>query len=227
MLSVIIPVFNEKSTIEEIIRKVQAVPLDKEIILVDDCSTDGTREIISKIHVDNIKVILHSTNNGKGQSIVDALKLAVGEYAVIQDADLEYDPQEYTLLIQPLTRGEADIVYGARFFYKRLGLPTHKLGNQALTGLVNFLFRSNLNDYLTCYKMARTATFRNLNLSSRGFEIETEITCRALNSGLRIAQVPISYYPRNFKEGKKIRFKDGILAVLYILKYRFAKKEKA
>lgn len=225
MLSVIVPVYNEKATIEEIVKRIQAVPLEKEIILVDDASSDGTSEIIQKLAFSNPEIlsIHHQKNQGKGQSILDALKEARGEIAIIQDADLEYDPKEYVKLLAPLNNNEADLAFGARFFIQRSGLPFHRLGNQVLTGLLNFLFRTNLNDYATCYKMGSLKTFRSLNLKATGFDIDVEITCNAIKKGLKIKEIPISYFPRNFKEGKKIRLVDGLWAIFYIIKYRLSK----
>lgn len=221
MLSVIIPVYNEKNTIVELIKKIQAVPLEKEVIVINNASTDGTKELLEKINEPNIRVMHHQVNKRKGGAVIEGLKAAKGEFAIIQDGDLEYDPQDYLKLIEPLIKKEADMVLGSRFYIKRSGLPLHRLGNQFLTGLLNFLFKSNINDYATCYKMARLETYRSLKLKTTGFDIDVEIICRVLKRNLRISEVPISYYPRNFKEGKKIRFIDGIWAIFSIFKYRF------
>lgn len=223
MLSIIIPVYNEEKTIKEIVNKILALPLEKEIIIVDDASTDSTKEIIEKLSASNVKTLFHEKNQGKGQSVLDAVKEARGEYLIIQDADLEYDPEDYLKLFEALEKGQADIAYGARFFIKRSGLPLHRLGNQVLTGLLNFLYGSNLNDYATCYKMFKRTVFESLNLKATGFDIDVEITCKALKRGVHIKEVPISYYPRNFKEGKKIRFSDALWAMFYMFKYRLQK----
>lgn len=225
LLSVIIPVYNEAKTIREIIAKVNAVAIDKEIIVIDNYSNDGTQaalqEILKNKEFHAIKVIYHSHNKGKGASVIEGIQEARGDLAVIQDADLEYNPQEYLVLMQPILEGKADIVLGVRFSGGHNGLKAHRWGNKFLTGLVNSLFAVKLNDYATCYKMARKNTFINLGLKSCGFDIEAEIVSKAIKQGLRFVEVPIAYYPRSYGEGKKIRWFDGLRAIVSILKYRF------
>lgn len=224
ILSVIIPVYNEAETIVKILNKINSINIDKEIIVVDNCSTDGTQDILQNIlkkpEFHHIRVIYHSYNKGKGESVKEGIHLASGKFIVIQDADLEYDPIEYLKLLDPLLRNEADLCMGARFTGGHSGLLMHQLGNKLLTGFLNLLFASRLNDYATCYKMANKNTFLNLEIKSKGFDIEVEIVCKALKKQLRIIEIPISYYPRSYKEGKKIRWVDGIKAIISILKYR-------
>jgi len=224
LLSVIIPVYNEAKTIVGILDKINSIDIDKEIIVVDNCSTDGTQSILQKIlknpEFHQIRVIYHSYNKGKGESVKEGIFLATGKYVVIQDADLEYDPKEYFKLLAPLSNNQADICMGARFTRGHSGLLMHQFGNKLLTGFLNLLFASRLNDYATCYKMAEKNTFLGLGIKSKGFDIEVEIVCKALKKRLRMTEIPISYYPRSYKEGKKIRWVDGIKAILSILKYR-------
>lgn len=225
LLSVVIPVYNEKETIEKILDKINAVPLDKEIIIVDNFSTDGTREVLKKIEDSfKIKVIYHTQNLGKGTSVRDGIEAAQGEIVIIQDADLEYEPNDYISLIRPLLDNKADIVLGARFIKGQSGLFMHRLGNRFLTAFINCLFNARLNDYATCYKLTKKSTFESLGLKSKNFDIEVEIVCKALKKNLRIAQVPISYYARLYREGKKIRWLDGIQAIISIIKYRLNRK---
>lgn len=220
LLSVVIPVYNEKETIEKILEKINAVPLDKEIVIVDNYSTDGTRDILLKIKTDNVKVIYHDQNLRKGTSVRVGIKAASGEIVIIQDADLEYDPNDYLKLIEPIQKNRADFVLGARFKKGYHGLIIHRLGNRFLTALINFLFGSHLNDYATCYKLAKKQIFIDLDLTSKSFDIEAEIVCKALRKKLRIAEVSVSYHPRSYDEGKKIRWLDGIQAITTILKYK-------
>jgi len=222
LLSVIIPLFNEAKTIREILEKINAVALDKEIIVVDDGSSDGSDKVLRQIQRGNLKTVHHTTNRGKGAAFLTGLSLAKGDFIVIQDADLEYEPQEYLNLLKPLLEDKADLVLGARFLKGHTGLFMHRAGNRFLTGFLNFLFKSQLNDYLTCYKMARRETFLSLGLASQKFDIEAEIISKAIRRHLRIAQVPVSYYPRNYAQGKKIRWKDGLHAIFSILKHRFS-----
>ncbi len=224
-LSIVVPVYNEVKTIREILAKINAVPMDKEIVVVDNFSTDGTRDVLQEMLKDrnfyHIRVVYQSYNKGKGASVCDGIREAKGELVVIQDADLEYDPKDYPKLMQPILEGTADLVLGARFTEGHRGLRAHRWGNRFLTGMVNFFFGSRLNDYATCYKMARKSTFASLDLRSRSFDIEVEIIAKALKRGLRIAEVPISYYPRSYAEGKKIRWIDGLQAIASIIKHRF------
>ena len=220
LLSVIVPAYNEAKTIRQILEKISAVAIDKEIIVVDDCSTDGTDKILRELRYDNLKAIYHSSNRGKGAAFLTGLHHASGKFVIIQDADLEYEPVEYIKLIQPLEEGRADIVIGSRFFQGHQGLFFHRLGNRFLTAFINFLFRSNLNDYASCYKLASKETFFNLRLKATGFDIDVEIICNALKERLRILEIPIIYSPRFYSEGKKIRWIDGLWAIYYIFKYR-------
>ena len=219
------PVYNEATTIKEILGKINSINIDKEIIVIDNYSTDKTRDvlqdILNKKEFTNIKVIYHSYNKGKGTSVREGIQEANGKLVVIQDADLEYDPKEYFNLMKPILEDKADIVLGARFTSGHNGLLAHRLGNKFLTGFLNLMFVSNLNDYATCYKLARRNTFINLGLQSTSFDIEVEIVSKALKNHLRIVEVPISYYPRSYAEGKKIRWIDGLQAIISILKYRF------
>jgi len=220
-----VPVYNEATTIKEILGKINSIDIDKEIIVIDNYSTDKTRDvlqdILNKKEFTNIKVIYHSYNKGKGTSVREGIQEANGKLVVIQDADLEYDPKEYFNLMKPILEDKADIVLGARFTSGHNGLLAHRLGNKFLTGFLNLMFVSNLNDYATCYKLARRNTFINLGLQSTSFDIEVEIVSKALKNHLRIVEVPISYYPRSYAEGKKIRWIDGLQAIISILKYRF------
>lgn len=223
LLSVVIPVYNEKNTLQKILNKISHVSINKEIVIVDNCSTDGTREILEEIASkgkNGTKVIYHSKNLGKGISVRDGIRAATGEYVVLQDADLEYDPNDYNNLIKPLIDNKADLVLGARFTKCYNGLFMNRIGNKFLTNLINFFYRSQINDYATCYKLAKRSTFNELNLSSKSFDIEVEIVSKALKNELRIAEIPISYYPRNHTQGKKIRWLDGIHAILAIIKFR-------
>lgn len=222
-LSVVVPVYNEVKTIRDILSKINSVGIDKELIVVDNYSSDGTQDVLQDILIKKefpaIKVIYHSYNKGKGASVREGIQEASGEFVVIQDADLEYNPEEYGKLMQPILDGRADIVLGARFSTGHTGLAIHRLGNRFLTSLVNFLFGTKLNDYATCYKMARKGTFISLGLKSNSFDIEVEIVSKSIKNKLRIAEVPISYFPRSYAEGKKIRWFDGLHAIVTILKY--------
>lgn len=222
LLSVIIPLFNEARTIREILEKINAVGLDKEIIVVDDGSSDGSDRVLRQAQCANLKTVHHTTNRGKGAAFLTGLSQAKGDFVVIQDADLEYEPREYLDLIKPLLENKADLVLGARFKSAYRGLLLHRLGNRFLTAFFNFIFGSRLNDYATCYKMARRETFLSLGLASRKFDIEAEIISKAIRRHLRIAEVPVSYYPRNYAQGKKIRWKDGLHAIFSIVKHRFS-----
>jgi len=224
-LSVVIPVYNEKNTIEEIISRVQAVDvgIKKEIILVDDCSNDGTREILEKLTQDNIKVYFHSKNQGKGASLQTGFSKVEGDIILIQDADLEYDPREYSKLLEPILDGRADAVYGSRF----LGGPHrvlffwHYVGNKILTTLSNITSNLNLTDMETCYKVFKREILDKITLKSKRFGIEPEITIKLAKMKCRIYEVPISYSGRDYSEGKKIGWKDGVSAIFHIFKYKF------
>jgi len=219
-LSVIIPVFNESKTIKEIIEKVKAVDIEKEIIVVDDFSTDGTREILKQI--EGVKLIFHEKNKGKGAAIRSGIAAVTGSYVIIQDADLEYDPEEYHKVLAPILRGEAQVVYGSRFSgeIKHMSL-THSLGNKFLTLATNILYGAGVTDMETCYKMIKADILKNLKLKANRFEFEPEVTVKILKRGIKIQEVPISYKGRKWLEGKKITWRDGITALWTLLKYRF------
>lgn len=224
-LSVIIPVYNEKNTVKKIIRKVLDVELEmeKEIILIDDGSTDGTREILENLEYPNVKVKLLEKNQGKGAALRAGFSLATGDFVIIQDADLEYDPREYPILLTPLLDGRADAVYGSRF----LGGPHrvlffwHYIGNKMLTTLSNILTNLNLTDMETCYKVFRKETLDKLTLKSKRFGIEPEITIKLAKQKCRIYEVPISYSGRDYTEGKKIGWKDGVAAIYHLIRFKF------
>lgn len=220
-LSIIIPVYNEALTIKQIIEKINSLPIDKEIIVIDDGSSDGTDKALRSFNNKDIKVIYHTSNRGKGSAVITGLTQATGEFIIIQDADLEYDPQDYFKLIENIKRDSSDIVLGARFMKGYKGQFIHKLGNRFLTSLLNLMFGVRLNDCFTCYKLLRRQSLANLNLSARGFDIEIEIIAKAIKNKLRINEVPITYQPRSYAEGKKIRCRDGLNAALSIIKYRF------
>lgn len=221
LLSVIVPVYNEAKTIRQILEKINSVPIDKEIVVVDDGSTDGTERILRDIKYDNLKIIYHSSNRGKGAAFLTGLANAAGELIIIQDADLEYDPAEYLKLLEEFNKGGIDIVLGARFTKGYHGLLIPKMGNRLLTGLLNFLFAAGLNDCMTCYKLFRKSTVENLNLKSRSFDVEVEIITKAIKKKMSVKEIPISYTPRNYKEGKKIRWADGLRGISSIIKHRF------
>lgn len=223
-LSVVMPVYNERDTVEEILRQVKAVGLASEILIVDDGSTDGTRELLARLDGnDGVRVILHNENMGKGSAVRTGIGAATGEIILIQDADLEYDPRDYPRLLQPIEEGRAEVVYGSRF----LGGPRtamlfwHAVGNRLLTFLTNILYDSILSDMETCYKCFRADVIQNIPLHARRFEIEPEITAKILKRGIRIYEVPITYYGREYDEGKKITGWDTLPALWTLIKYRF------
>lgn len=221
-LSIIIPVFNEKNTIEEIIKRVKCVDIDKEIIIVDDYSMDGTREILKTLSDGNIKVIYHDRNKGKGAAVKTGLNYVNSEIVIIQDADLEYDPQEYPKLIKPIMDGKADVVYGSRFAggeAHRVLFFWHMVGNKFLTLLSNMLTNLTLSDIETCYKVFKKEVLEKITIEEDRFGFEPEITAKVAKLGIRIYEVGISYSGRNYSEGKKINWKDGFSAIGCIIKY--------
>jgi glycosyltransferase involved in cell wall biosynthesis len=224
-LSVIIPVFNEKNTVLELLRRVEAVPLslEKEIIVVDDFSTDGTREILGGLRRPDIRVLFHAKNMGKGSALRTGFSEATGDIVLIQDADLEYDPAEYPGLLAPILDDRADVVYGSRFQGgpHRVLFFWHSVGNRFLTALSNIVTNLNLTDMETCYKVFRGDVLRKLSLKSRRFGFEPEVTIKVAKLKCRIYEVPISYAGRNYSEGKKIGWKDGLAALFHIVRFRF------
>ena len=224
-LSVVIPVYNEKNTIAEIIDRVRRVEFPKEIIIVDDFSTDGTRALLEKTPPsEDLKVILQPRNSGKGAALRRGFEAVSGDIVVIQDADLEYDPAEYPALIQPILANKADVVYGSRFLSgpHRVHLFWHSVGNRMLTTLSNMLTDLNLTDMETCYKVFRAEVLKKIKLRENRFGFEPEFTAKVARAHCRIYEVPISYSGRDYTEGKKIGWKDGIAAIYFIFKYRFA-----
>ncbi|MCD6521652.1 glycosyltransferase family 2 protein [Candidatus Calescamantes bacterium] len=226
-LSIIIPVFNEEKTVEKLIEEVCRVELpevEKEIIVVDDGSTDATPEILKRIKnkYPELKVVFKEKNEGKGSAIRRGLKEVTGDLVVFQDADLEYDPRDYPLLMKPILEGKADVVYGSRFLGPhRVLLFWHLIGNIFLNLVTNFLYNTTLTDMETCYKMFRSEVIKNLPLKAQGFEIEPEITAKILKRRYRVWEVPISYNGRGYEEGKKITWRDGFIALYTLFKYRF------
>jgi glycosyltransferase involved in cell wall biosynthesis len=225
-LSVIIPVYNERSTLEEAVRAVLAVEEADEIIIVDDGSTDGTRDLHQSIAAldECIRIFQHEKNTGKGAAVRTGFAKATGDILLIQDADLEYDPRDYPAMLRPIKEGKAAVVYGSRF----RGGPTktmffwHMVGNKLLTLITNIVYNTILSDMETCYKVFRADVVRDIPLRSKGFEFEPEITSKVLKRGYRIYEVPISYNGREFEEGKKLNpWKEGPKALYYLLKYRF------
>ena len=222
LLSVIIPCFNEKNTILELLEKVKAVDINKEIIVIDDNSTDGTRELLKNIK-NPVHVIFHPKNIGKGSAIQTGIREAKGDFILIQDADLEYDPSEYHLLLKPILDGKADVVYGSRFMGHqphRVLFFWHYIGNKILTLLSNMLTNLNLTDMETCYKVFRAEIIKKIPLKEKRFGFEPEITMKIAKRKCRIYEVGISYYGRGYAEGKKIGWKDGFRAIWCLIKYK-------
>jgi glycosyltransferase involved in cell wall biosynthesis len=223
-LSVVIPVYNEKDTLLELLRRVREVNLPKEIILVDDFSTDSTREILQGLSgQEGLKILLQPVNMGKGAAVRRGFEAVTGDIVVVQDADLEYDPAEYPVLIQPILANKADVVFGSRF----LGGPHrvlffwHSVGNKVLTTLSNMMTDLNLTDMETCYKVFRAELLQKIRLRENRFGFEPEFTAKIAKTRARVYEVPISYSGRDYSEGKKIGWKDGVAAIYFILKYRF------
>jgi len=224
-LSVIVPVYNERNTVVEVVRRMRAVELpdgiEREIIVIDDGSTDGTRDVLRQLGDSTVRVLVHEGNRGKGAAVRTGLALATGDYVLIQDADLEYDPDDWPRLIAPVTRGRARVVYGSRFTGERRNmLLLHWIGNRLLSLVTNVLFNSTLSDMETGYKLVDRKLLNDLGLRSDHFDIEPEITAKILKRGIRIYEVPISYMGREFDEGKKITWRDGFAALWTLVKFR-------
>ncbi len=222
------PVYNEVRTIDEVLRRVSEVPIDKEIVVVDDGSTDGTREILARWDGRaGVRVVLHEGNQGKGAALRTALASAQGEILLIQDADLEYDPAEYPLLVRPIAEGRADVVFGSRFrgsSENRVQNFWHTVGNRVLTLISNVFTDLNVTDMATCYKAFHRRVVPVLDLVQKGFGVDAEITVKVARARLRIFEVPVSYFARTRAEGKKIRLRDGAVALTALLRHRFERR---
>jgi glycosyltransferase involved in cell wall biosynthesis len=226
-LSVIVPVYNEEATVAEIVRRVQAVevPLRVDVIVVDDGSDDGTDKVLASLGGNAVLVITHEVNQGKGAAIRTGLTHATGDLVLIQDADLEYDPEDWPVLLDPVLRHRASVVYGSRFTGERKNmLPLHWIGNRFLSLVTNILYRSTLSDMETCYKLFDRRAIEGLTIVSNRFDFEPEITAKVLRRGFRIYEVPISYAGREPDEGKKITWRDGFGAVWALVRFRFTRK---
>jgi dolichol-phosphate mannosyltransferase len=234
-LSIVIPVYNEAETIEELVGKVVAVPLDKEIIIVDNCSTDGTRELIQSFQHPGLRIILQDQNRMKGNSVRKGIAAAKGEYLVIQDGDLEYNPQDFVPMLDECEKPDVLAVLGSRVLGARRGkhkMPTssYSVGREFIDRVFRLLYASDLTDTATCYKMAATETFQSLDLHCNSFDLDFELAAKltllARQRGMRVAQIPIDYFPRSIEEGKKIRWHDGLQALRTIWRARFAEPTK-
>jgi glycosyltransferase involved in cell wall biosynthesis len=223
-LSVVIPVYNEVDNIREILKRVEAQKLAREIIVVDDGSTDGTRKVLAELDGNQtVRVILHEHNKGKGAAVVTGFKAARGEVLLIQDADLEYDPRDYPKILQPIEEGNADVVYGSRFLGgpRRVAMFWHMIANKMLTTMTNVLYDTILTDMETGYKAFRRSVIDGMTIHSRRFDFEPEFTAKILKRHYRIFEVPITFNPRDYSQGKKIKLKDAFAAVWTLIKYRF------
>ncbi len=223
-LSVVIPVYNEVKNVAEILRRVQATGLASEIVVVDDCSQDGTRPILQQMDGKNrIRVLLHDRNQGKGAAVRTGMQHAQGDIILIQDADLEYDPRDYPMLLHPLEEARADVVYGSRFLGgpRRAAMFWHMIANQLLTFMTNILYDTILTDMETGYKVFRREVVQGMKLRASRFDFEPEFTAKILKRHHRIYEVPISFNPRDYSEGKKIKMRDAFIAMWTLLRYRF------
>ncbi len=224
LLSIIMPCYNEAATLPHILERVYAVDLDKEIIAVDDHSSDATLDVLraEAARRPRLTVISHPENRGKGAAVRSGLAHARGQITIIQDADLEYDPDDYYALVKPIIEGRVDVVFGSRFMGSHTGMYFwNAIGNKGLTFLTNFLFNCWISDMETCYKVMRTEIIRELNLESNDFRLEPEITAKVLKRGHRILEVPITYIGRTYEEGKKMKPSQGFYAILALFRYRF------
>ncbi|MDQ1520782.1 MAG: hypothetical protein QOI55_1855 [Actinomycetota bacterium] len=225
-LSVVVPVYNERNTLVEIVRRMRQVRLpegiDREIIVIDDGSSDGTREVLKQLGDSTVRVVMHPQNRGKGAAVRTGFEHATGDYVLVQDADLEYDPDDWPRLLNPVLRGKARVVYGSRFTGERRNmLFLHWVGNRFLSLCTNLLYNTTLSDMETCYKLIDRELIDELNLRADKFDIEAEITAKILKRKIRIYEVPISYTGREYDEGKKITWRDGFSALATLVKYRF------
>jgi glycosyltransferase involved in cell wall biosynthesis len=224
-LSVIVPVFNERTTVVEIMRRMRAVelPIDREIVIVDDGSSDGTQQVLGQLGDSTVKIVKHPANRGKGAAIRTGLEHVTGDLVLIQDADLEYDPEDWPKLLAPIFRGKATVVYGSRFTGERRNmLFLHWIGNRMLSLTTNLLYNTTLSDMETCYKLFDRQVLDGITIRSDRFDFEPEITAKVLRKGIRIYEVPISYTGREVDDGKKITWRDGFAALYALVKYRFA-----
>lgn len=218
-ISVIIPVYNEAVTCVELIKKVQATQLEKEIIVVDDGSTDRTAELLS--NMEGINLFTHKVNQGKGAAVQTAIEHITGELVILQDGDLEYDPEDYQRLIEPIESGAANVVFGSRWLGKKNQWSFHFIGNKLITLFSNIVNQHWINDMASCYKAIPAEIFRELKLNSNGFGLEAEITAKVFRNGYKVKEIPVSYARRTSSEGKKLRLKDGLVSALACLRYRF------
>jgi glycosyltransferase involved in cell wall biosynthesis len=225
-LSVIVPVYNERNTVAEVIRRIRAVdiPVTVDVVVVDDGSSDGTDKVLAAIQDSTVKVVNHRRNQGKGAAIRTGLAEVRGDLVLIQDADLEYDPNDWPKLLDPILRGKARVVYGSRFTGERMNmLPSHWIGNRILSLVTNVLYSSTLSDMETCYKLFDRKVISAITIESNRFDFEPEITAKVLRQGHRIYEVPISYAGREIDEGKKITWRDGFGALKALIKFRFSR----
>jgi glycosyltransferase involved in cell wall biosynthesis len=226
-LSVIVPVYNERNTVAEILRRIRSVevPLQVEVIVIDDGSTDGTDKVLSALEDSTVRVVTHEANRGKGAAVRTGLETARGQLVLVQDADLEYDPDDWPKLLDPVLKGKAEVVYGSRFTGERRAMrPTQWLGNRLLTLTANVLYRSTLSDMETCYKLFDRRVLDGIHIDSDGFDFEPEITAKVLRRGHRIYEVPVSYTGRDPSEGTKFDWRDGVRAFTTLVRYRVARQ---